>query len=181
MTLHTTIDSPLGRLLLVGEESETAPGGVAVASVSMPGQRNAAVVQSDWRQAPEALAEVVRQFQAYFDGALSGFDLERTGRGTEFQQRVWRALDGIPYGATTSYGALAQQIGAVRAAVRAVGAAVGANPLLVVRPCHRVLGADGSLTGYAGGLERKRYLLDLEGGEPVGRSRTQRTAAVAAS
>jgi methylated-DNA-[protein]-cysteine S-methyltransferase len=86
------------------------------------------------------------------------------GAGTEFQRRVWGAVDTIAYGETTSYGKLAESIGASRAAVRAVGTAIGRNPLLVVRPCHRIVGADGSLVGYAGGLERKRLLLELEGG-----------------
>lgn len=82
--------------------------------------------------------------------------------GSDFQRRVWKALENIPYGTTLSYGEVAARIGASRAAVRAVGTAIGANPLLIVRPCHRVIGASGALTGYAGGLERKRQLLDLE-------------------
>lgn len=91
------------------------------------------------------------------------------GVGTDFQRRVWDALETIPYGTTTSYGKLAERIGVSRAGVRALGTAIGRNPLLVVRPCHRVIGADGSLTGYAGGLDRKRQLLELErelGAEP---------------
>ncbi|QMU75656.1 methylated-DNA--[protein]-cysteine S-methyltransferase [Streptacidiphilus sp. PB12-B1b] len=164
MTVHMTMESPLGALLLVGEESATAGGGAALASVSMTGQRNAAVVRPGWRRDPEAFAEIVRQFRAYFDdAATAGFDLELSSGGTAFQQRVWRAVDAIPSGATVSYGELARRIGAPRTAVRAVGTAVGANPLLVVRPCHRVVGADGALTGYAGGLDRKRYLLRHEG------------------
>jgi len=161
-TLYRTIDSPLGTLLLVGEESTSAKGGVALASVSMTGQKNAAVVQDEWRQEPEAFTEIVRQIRAYFAGDLTTFDLEYTTHGTEFQERVWKALDAIPYGTTTTYGRLAEQIGAPRAAVRALGGAIGANPLLLVRPCHRVIGADGSLTGYAGGVDRKEHLLRHE-------------------
>ncbi|MFD0560939.1 methylated-DNA--[protein]-cysteine S-methyltransferase [Kitasatospora saccharophila] len=163
MTVHMTIESPLGDLLLVGEKSAGTGGGLALASVSMTGQRNAAVVQPGWEHAPAAFTEVVRQLGEYFAGAREEFELTCRTRGTAFQQRVWSALDGIPYGTTTSYGGLAAGIGLPRTAVRALGTAIGANPLLVVRPCHRVIGADGSLTGYAGGLERKQHLLLHEG------------------
>ncbi|KJY43150.1 cysteine methyltransferase [Streptomyces sp. NRRL B-1568] len=161
--LYTEIDSPLGQLLLTGLPSATAPGGTAVASLSVPGQKNAVVVADGWQRDPAAFAEAERQLTAYFTGQAKEFALEFAVQGTEFRRAVWDALDGVPYGATTSYGELAARIGASRAAVRAVGGAVGANPLLVLRPCHRVIGADGSLTGYAGGLERKRQLLALEG------------------
>ncbi|MFD0279868.1 methylated-DNA--[protein]-cysteine S-methyltransferase [Kitasatospora sp. NPDC127111] len=163
MTAYTTIDTQVGELLLVGEPSVTAPGGTALASVSMTGQRNAAVVRGGWTHRPEAFAEIVRQLRAYFAGERAGFELEWAAGGTEFQRRVWAALETVPYGTTTTYGRLAERAGLPRAAVRAVGAAIGANPLLVVRPCHRVIGADGSLTGYAGGLDRKRQLLAHEG------------------
>lgn len=161
--LYTDFDSPLGRLLLTGLPSATAPGGTAIASLSVPGQKNAPAVEPEWRREPAAFAEARRQIEAYFAGDAQDFTLEYTVQGTEFRRKVWDALDAVPYGATTSYGALAARIGAPRAAVRAVGGAIGANPLLVLRPCHRVIGADGSLTGYAGGLERKRLLLALEG------------------
>ncbi|ADI04002.1 methylated-DNA-protein-cysteine S-methyltransferase [Streptomyces bingchenggensis BCW-1] len=163
MTVYTTVDSPLGELLLVGEESKSAKGGTALASLSVPGQKGGAVVQDGWRRGPEAFAEIVSQLRDYFDGGLTRFDIEYVTRGTAFQQRVWQALDAVPYGTTTTYGRLAEQIGAPRAAVRALGTALGANPVLVVRPCHRVIGANGSLTGYAGGLERKQQLLAHEG------------------
>ncbi|KUJ67522.1 cysteine methyltransferase [Streptomyces albus subsp. albus] len=164
MTVYTTMDSPLGELLLVGEESATANGGTALASLSMPEQKGGAVVRDDWRPDPDAFTEIIRQLRDYFDGTRVHFDIEYTAdRGTEFQRRVWAALEEIPYGTTTSYGGLAERMGVSRAAVRALGAAIGANPLLLVRPCHRVIGADGSLTGYAGGLERKRLLLTHEG------------------
>ncbi|MFD4633569.1 methylated-DNA--[protein]-cysteine S-methyltransferase [Streptomyces sp. NPDC058284] len=163
MTVYTTTDSPLGELLLVGEESATAKGGTALASLSMPGQKGGAVVLDGWVRDDEAFDVISTQLRAYFAGNLTHFDIEyATGAGTEFQRRVWDALDTVPYGTTTTYGRLAEQLGLSRVAVRALGSAIGRNPLLVVRPCHRVIGADGSLTGYAGGLESKRRLLDLE-------------------
>ncbi|MFI0717283.1 methylated-DNA--[protein]-cysteine S-methyltransferase [Streptomyces inhibens] len=167
MTLYATLDSPLGELLLVGEESATAPGGTALASLSLPGQKGGATVQDGWTYDPAAFTEIVQQLHAYFDGKLTRFSIEYAStRGTDFQQRVWQALEAIPYGTTTTYGRIAADIGAARGAVRAIGTAIGANPLLVVRPCHRVIAADGSLSGYAGGPERKRQLLGLEGAVP---------------
>ncbi|MFF4529777.1 methylated-DNA--[protein]-cysteine S-methyltransferase [Streptomyces sp. NPDC001407] len=160
--LYTEIDSPLGPLLLAGRPSATAPGGTALVSLSVPEQKNGATVGPDWQRDPGAFTEAARQLAAYFAGESKGFALEFAVQGTEFRRRVWDALDTVPYGSTTTYGELAARIGAPRAAVRAVGGAIGANPLLVLRPCHRVIGADGSLTGYAGGLERKRLLLGLE-------------------
>ncbi|MEU1129088.1 methylated-DNA--[protein]-cysteine S-methyltransferase [Streptomyces sp. NPDC005900] len=163
MTVHTTIDSPLGELLLVGEPSATAKGGTALASLSMPGQKGAAVVREGWVRDDAAFETIAAQLRSYFAGSLTHFDVEYAeGAGTAFQRKVWQALDTVPYGTTTTYGRLAEQLGLSRAAVRALGTAIGRNPVLVVRPCHRVIGADGSLTGYAGGLERKRQLLDLE-------------------
>jgi methylated-DNA-[protein]-cysteine S-methyltransferase len=164
--VYTTLDSPLGELLLVGEESATARGGVALASLSVPGQKGGAVVRDGWVRAPEAFEGedgIAGQLGAYFDGALTRFDIEYVGGGTDFQRRVWKALDAVPYGATVTYGQIAEEVGAAGAGVRAVGTAIGRNPLLVVRPCHRVIGADGALRGYAGGLERKERLLGLEG------------------
>ncbi|MBY8888278.1 methylated-DNA--[protein]-cysteine S-methyltransferase [Streptomyces sp. PTM05] len=165
MTVRTTIDSPLGELLLVGEESATANGGFAVASLSLADHATPAppAVPADVRRDADALAEPVRQLADYFRGERRVFDLEYTVTGTAFRQRVWRALEEIPYGTTVTYGEIAERIGAPRAAVRSVGAAIGANPLLVLRPCHRVIGADGTLTGYAAGLERKEWLLTHEG------------------
>jgi methylated-DNA-[protein]-cysteine S-methyltransferase len=163
MTVYTKIDSPVGELLLVGEPSATAKGGVALASVSMPEHKGGAVVRDDWHRDPEGFAEIVRQLRAYFDGELRGFDLETTSHGSPFQMLVWKALEGIPYGTTTSYGKIAETIGVPRGQVRAVGTAIGANPLLIVRPCHRVIGADGSMRGYAAGVPRKEILLVHEG------------------
>ncbi|WP_330281198.1 methylated-DNA--[protein]-cysteine S-methyltransferase [Streptomyces sp. NBC_00588] len=156
MKTYTTIDSPVGELLLVGE-------GTALVSLSMTGQRNAPVVRSGWRRDDAAFAEAARQLTAYFEGRLARFDLDIAPEGTRFQQRVWQALDEIPYGSTTTYGALAARLGVPRDEIRAVGAAIGANPLLIVRPCHRVIAADGSMRGYAGGVERKVRLLTHEG------------------
>ncbi|NEC10091.1 methylated-DNA--[protein]-cysteine S-methyltransferase [Streptomyces sp. SID7909] len=163
MTMYATVDSPLGELLLVGEE---APGGagVALVSLSVPGQKGGTVVQDGWVYAPKAFAGVAAQLREYFEGRRTRFELVYAqGRGTEFQRRVWAALDAVPYGETVSYGQIAARVGASGAGVRAVGTAIGRNPLLVVRPCHRVIGADGALRGYAGGLERKERLLGLEG------------------
>ncbi|MFH9265796.1 methylated-DNA--[protein]-cysteine S-methyltransferase [Streptomyces sp. NPDC017546] len=172
-TVYARVESPLGELLLVGEVVADRPdtagvpatAGVELRSLSMPGQKGGAVVQDGWRHAPEAFAEVARQLEAYFAGRSTRFDVPLAeGTGTEFQRRVWAVLESIPYGSTVSYGEVAALVGASGAGVRAVGTAIGRNPLLVVRPCHRVIGADGALRGYAGGLERKKLLLGIEGG-----------------
>jgi methylated-DNA-[protein]-cysteine S-methyltransferase len=160
MTVHTTITSPLGELLLVGEHTDD---GLTLTSLSMPGQRNAPTVRSDWPHDAAAFADVVGQLAAYFAGERTEFDIEFTPGGTAFQQSVWRALETIPYGTSTTYGKLAEQLGVERGRVQALGAAIGANPLLLVRPCHRVIGADGTMRGYAGGVERKVQLLTHEG------------------
>ncbi|MFB7914101.1 methylated-DNA--[protein]-cysteine S-methyltransferase [Streptomyces sp. NPDC056061] len=168
MTMYATADSPLGELLLVGEEAADAAGGVALASLSLPGQKGAAVVREGWIHAPDAFAGIAAQLHEYFAGRLTRFDIAYTEvAGTDFQRRVWAALDGVPYGETVSYGQIAERVGTSGAGVRAVGTAIGRNPLLVVRPCHRVIGADGALRGYAGGPERKRRLLGLEGAQAV--------------
>ncbi|WP_405738414.1 methylated-DNA--[protein]-cysteine S-methyltransferase [Streptomyces sp. NBC_01525] len=166
MTHYATYDSPLGELLLVGEVSATAVGGTALTALSLPGQKGGATVQDGWIHDPSAFTEVTRQLRAYFDGELTDFTLEIATPGTEFRQRVWKALEAIPYGTTTSYGKLTAEIGAAPGAVRALGTAIGANPVLIVRPCHRVIGADGSLSGYAAGPERKERLLRLENALP---------------
>jgi methylated-DNA-[protein]-cysteine S-methyltransferase len=156
-THYTTVDSPVGPLLLTAD-----PAG-ALTSLSVPGQKNGRAVQPGWRHSPSLFGAAQEQLAAYFAGELKEFRLPLSTTGTTFREKVWAALDTIPYGSTTTYGAIATRIGAPRAAVRAVGGAIGANPLLILRPCHRVIGADGSLTGYAGGLERKTRLLTLEG------------------
>ena len=115
------------------------------------------------------LVEATRQLEAYFNGDLLAFDLPLELQGTEFQRRCWRALASIPYGQTVSYGEQGRRLGLGPDAARAVGAANGQNPLPIVLPCHRVIGANGSLTGFGGGLDVKRYLLELEGALlPVG-------------
>ncbi|MFI5725604.1 methylated-DNA--[protein]-cysteine S-methyltransferase [Streptomyces cyaneofuscatus] len=162
-TVYTRVASPLGELLLVGESDGTAEG-LRLVSLSVPEQKGGAVVQDGWLRAPELFAGVVAQLEAYFAGRSTRFDVPvAEGVGTEFQRRVWEVVESIPYGRTLSYGEVAARVGASGAGVRAVGTAIGRNPLLVVRPCHRVIGADGALRGYAGGLERKQLLLGLEG------------------
>jgi len=110
---------------------------------------------------PESLEDAVYQLKEYFEGKRQQFDLTLNPTGTDFQQRVWKALEDIPYGKTVSYLALSKTLGDVKA-IRAVASANGKNPLWIVVPCHRVIGSDGSLTGYAGGLHRKKWLLELE-------------------
>ncbi|MEV0182253.1 methylated-DNA--[protein]-cysteine S-methyltransferase [Streptomyces sp. NPDC050625] len=160
MTVYTVHDSPLGELLLTGEESA---GVLTLTSLSMPGQPGAPALGPGARRDDDAFAEATRRLDAYFAGRLIRFELPLAAGGSEFRRRVWQALDDIPYGTTTTYGALAERLGVPRAEIRALGAAVGANPLLLVRPCHRVIGADGSMRGYAGGVERKVWLLTHEG------------------
>jgi methylated-DNA-[protein]-cysteine S-methyltransferase len=158
-TLYDLVPSPVGELLLVGDgESLT---GLHFRPDSAGGGR----VPSGGRRDPAAFAAVTDQLGAYFAGELRTFDLPLAPAGTEFQRRVWRALTTIPYGETTTYGELAEAIGHPGSA-RAVGAANGRNPIAIVVPCHRVVGADRSLTGYAGGLDAKRTLLDIEGAAP---------------
>lgn len=111
---------------------------------------------------PEVLLNAEEQLDAYFRGELKNFDLKLDPEGTDFQKKVWKALLEIPYGETVSYLELSKQIGDVKA-IRAVASANGKNPLWIVVPCHRVIGSDGSLTGYAGGLDRKKWLLEHEG------------------
>ncbi|MFD7829080.1 methylated-DNA--[protein]-cysteine S-methyltransferase [Kitasatospora sp. NPDC059803] len=163
-TVYTTMESPFGRLLLSGVLPEGG-GAAALATVTAPGQKYAlSEPADDWVLDPEALAEPVAQLTAYFAGERTSFDLPLAPVGTEFRRRIWAALDEIPYGETVTYGQLADLAGESPRAVRAVGGAVGANPLLIVRPCHRVMGANGSLTGFAAGVDCKRRLLELESG-----------------
>ncbi|WP_333776599.1 methylated-DNA--[protein]-cysteine S-methyltransferase [Streptomyces sp. IBSBF 3136] len=161
-TVRGTCPSPFGELLLTGVESG---GGFALTSLSLPGPPGApAVPEPDPDE--RAFAEARRELDAYFAGRLTRFSLPLAPAGTPFQLRVWQTLEDVPYGTTTSYGELAARLGVSRAGMRAVGRALGANPLLLVRPCHRVIGADGSLRGYAGGVERKAWLLTHEGALP---------------
>jgi methylated-DNA-[protein]-cysteine S-methyltransferase len=158
----TIVDSPIDPLLLVGDE--TGLHSVEMQPHSPP---------DGARHDPDALADAATQLAEYFAGERLRFDLPLAPAGTPFQQKVWAALRAIPYGRTTTYGELAAEIGQPTAS-RAVGLANGRNPLAVVVPCHRVIGRDGTLTGFGGGLDRKRWLLDHErrvranrSGEPV--------------
>ena len=117
--------------------------------------------QADWIEDPAGFGDVIAQLEAYFAGELTEFDIVLDLEGTEFQKRVWAELLTIPYGQTRSYGEMARNLGKPGAS-RAVGLANGRNPVSIIVPCHRVIGADGSLTGYGGGLDRKTHLLDLE-------------------
>jgi methylated-DNA-[protein]-cysteine S-methyltransferase len=160
MSIYLTQDTPIGELLLAGEPADD---GVTLTSVSVTGQRHASAPRPDWQPDPGAFADVTRQLEAYFAGERTAFDLDLAPRGTPFQQRIWQALDSVPYGTTITYGELAAQLGVPPERVVALGAAIGANPLLIIRPCHRVIGADGTMRGYAGGVERKQWLLVHEG------------------
>ncbi|MDA8061448.1 MAG: methylated-DNA--[protein]-cysteine S-methyltransferase [Actinomycetota bacterium] len=138
--------------------------GTALVSLRLPDERRDPPRPGpSWRSGPDAVIDAAAdQLAAYFAGALHAFDLPLSPAGTPFQQRVWEALRSIPYGTTASYRQIAETVGNP-AATRAVGTANARNPLPIILPCHRVIGADGSLTGYAGGLDAKRYLLTLEG------------------
>ena len=153
-TWYCHIDSPLGRLLLTGN-------GEALTRLHMNRQKYAERVGATWRRDEGQFAGAREQIAAYFAGDLTTFDLSLAPTGSEFQQRVWQALRDIGFGRTESYGALARRIGHPDGA-RAVGAANGCNPIGIIIHCHRVIGANGSLTGYGGGIERKRRLLEYE-------------------
>jgi methylated-DNA-[protein]-cysteine S-methyltransferase len=156
MNAFSYIESPIGRLLLTSDET-------ALTGLYMEPSRKAQSTDGwveDGTAAP--LAAALRQLSEYFAGTRRMFDLPLRLQGTAFQQRVWRELTEIPYGETWSYGQLAERIGNPSAS-RAVGLANGRNPISILVPCHRVIGADGSLTGYGGGLERKQWLLAHEG------------------
>ncbi len=158
MTYYSLRPSPFGELLLLGD-------GTALNALYMPPHRHAPQLDTpdsrDWQRDDCLFDQAATQLAAYFAGELQAFDLPLAAGGTAFQQRVWAALKEIPFGQTWSYGQLALHIGAPGAS-RAVGLANGRNPLSIVVPCHRVIGANGSLTGYGGGLERKRWLLAHE-------------------
>lgn len=150
------LDSPLGRVLLARTEH-------GLAGLWFEGQKDhPGRLDAPWRQDDPLLAETAAQLAAYWEDPRVGFSLPLALHGTPFQCDVWSALLDVPAGRTRSYGQLAEGIGRPRA-VRAVGAAVGRNPVSIIVPCHRILGSNGSLTGYAGGLDRKLALLGLEG------------------
>lgn len=156
MRSHTVVDSPVGPLTLVDE-------GGALAGLYMHEQRHLPDRSTFGARDDGVLPDVRAQLEAYFAGTLRTFDVPLATAGTLFQQQVWAALRDVPYGSTCTYGELAVAVGRP-SAVRAVGAANGRNPVCLVVPCHRVVGAGGALTGYAGGLERKSFLLSLEAG-----------------
>jgi methylated-DNA-[protein]-cysteine S-methyltransferase len=155
-TYYTRIDSPIESLLLSSD-------GESLTSLSMLTQRHGPFFSDDWKLADNAkpFAEARRQLAAYFAGELTEFDLPLKLIGTEFQKTVWQELQNIPYGVTISYGELAQRVGNPNSS-RAVGAANGRNPISIIVPCHRVIGANGKLTGYGGGMDRKEWLLAHE-------------------
>ncbi|WP_432190605.1 methylated-DNA--[protein]-cysteine S-methyltransferase [Streptomyces sp. Tue6028] len=157
MRTHTLIDSPLGQLTVVSEAG-------ALVGLYFEGHKRGPSVEALGARTDEGFEEVRQQLTEYFAGERLEFDLPIAPQGNNFQRRVWALLAKIPYGETRSYGDLAKVLGDP-AIAQAVGAANARNPISVIVPCHRVVAADGNLRGYAGGLDRKRYLLDLE--EPL--------------
>ena len=160
MTIHyTRIDSPIGPLLLAASDA-------GMHAIEFQDAKHRVKRGDDWEQSGHSqLERARRQLEEYFAGKRRSFDLPLAPQGTPFQRQVWQTLAGIGYGETLSYGQLAARVGRPTAS-RAVGAANGRNPLPIVLPCHRVIGADGSLTGFGGGLPTKRFLLRLEGALP---------------
>jgi methylated-DNA-[protein]-cysteine S-methyltransferase len=152
--VHTVLATSLGELTVVREER-------AVTGLYFPRHWPRPDRTTFGPRSDEGFEEVARQLGEYLDGGRDEFDLPLMVRGSEFDRRVWDLIDGVPYGETTTYGKLAHSLGA-GTDPRDVGAAVGRNPICIIIPCHRVVGATGSLTGYAGGLDRKRILLEIE-------------------
>ena len=155
--MWTVMDSPVGELRIV--QRQGAISAIEFSPFRPPTDGRPLGPRDD---TDPLLVEAVRQLTAYFAGELTEFDLPLAPVGTDFQQRVWKELQLIGYGQTASYGVIAHRLGHTNAASRAVGLANGRNPIPIVIPCHRVVGADGSLTGYGGGTERKQILLELE-------------------
>jgi methylated-DNA-[protein]-cysteine S-methyltransferase len=158
--LSHIIRSPIGRLLLTGD-------GHALTGLWMLDAGKAADLENSLTPSPAAFAEAATQLEEYFAGDRKEFTMPLAPTGTPFQLSVWTELTRIPYGSTVSYGDIARLLGKRMVASRAVGTANGANPISVIVPCHRVIGSDGSLTGYGGGLDRKESLLRLEGAAPI--------------
>jgi len=154
-TIYCYANSPAGKLLLTGSASAT------LESLHFPIGKTRIEPRENWIHDPDHFSEAKKQLNAYFKGERKQFDLELNPKGTGFQKQVWKELVKIPYGTTLSYGELAQRIGNPKAS-RAVGMANGKNPISIIIPCHRVIGATGSLTGFGGGIKVKQYLLDLE-------------------
>lgn len=155
--MWTVMPSPIGDLRIVERDAKISA--IEFSPFLVPADGRPLGARCDDHP---VLAEAVQQLQAYFAGDLTTFDLPLAPRGTDFQQRVWEQLSRIDYGVTASYGEIAGRLGMTNAASRAVGLANGRNPIPIVIPCHRVIGANGTLTGYAGGIERKQLLLELE-------------------
>ena len=151
---YSHVESSVGRLLVAGDEA-------GLRYIGFPTGKSPLQPGATWKEDGNALGEAIRQLRAYFEGTLKTFSLKLAPQGTAFQLSVLRALQEIPYGQTISYGELARRIGKPKAS-RAVGAANARNPLPIVIPCHRVIGSDGSLTGFGGGLDVKKALLALE-------------------
>lgn len=154
--LYATVDSPIGSLLLSSDSD-----GAVLTGLYIESQKYEPTRDDRWRRDDAPFRDAIRQLAAYFAGDLHQFDLPIEFQGTDFQRRVWEALRAIPFGETITYAELAVRVGSAGSA-RAVGAAVGRNPMSIIVPCHRVVGSSGSLTGYAGGLDRKRWLLQHE-------------------
>lgn len=151
---YTWYESPVGRLLLAGSRA-------GLNFVSFSSRKHAVVISPEWNEDRAVFQNAITQLDEYFAGRRKTFDLALFPQGTAFQTQVWNALQTIPYGETISYKELAQRIGKPKT-IRAVGAANGANPIPIIIPCHRVIGLDGSLTGFGGGLPLKKRLLELE-------------------
>lgn len=154
MINYDIIDSPVGQLLVTGD-------GNTITGLYLENHKGGPSIESGWKRDPEQFQALRDQLAKYFRGELSDFDLKLNLKGTEFQQQVWKLLEEIPHGKTATYGELAGKLGRPQAS-RAVGSAVGRNPVSIVVPCHRVLGSNGAITGYAGGVKRKEILLELE-------------------
>jgi methylated-DNA-[protein]-cysteine S-methyltransferase len=163
---YDVIETPIGPLLVAADAA-------GLRRIVFPSRGKAQAPEADWVRDPAPFRELARQLGEYFAGTRRTFSLGLAPEGTEFQRATWRALSEIPYGTTISYAELARRVGRP-AASRAVGAANGANPLPIVVPCHRVIGANGSLTGFGGGLPTKRALLELEGADCVAPGRQLR-------
>lgn len=153
-------DSPIGRMLLVGMDG-------VLAELHFPQSTEHLQIPAEWQEDKTPFAETLLQLRQYFTGKRREFDLPIAPQGTPFQKRVWQELLKIPYGETASYGMIAQRIGNPKAC-RAVGMANRKNPIPIIIPCHRIIGKDGSLTGFGGGLPVKKHLLDLERQSLVG-------------
>lgn len=154
MKRYCYCDSPIGRMLLVGEKG-------VLEELHFANSTEQLQIPTEWQKDESCFEETLRQLHQYFDGERREFDLPIAAKGTPFQEQVWRELRKIPYGETSNYGAIAERIGNPKAC-RAVGMANSKNPIPIIIPCHRIIGKNGSLTGFGGGLDVKKQLLDLE-------------------